>query len=102
MIQHRHTCHFASPILVGIILGHMVLALWEGGMSPFPLHPAVAATEVFFSLCYATHILLNLWTFGVKQYRLVATVNLAFMQLLFYGCFGHVVVVAVVLLTVVS
>ncbi|CAN0110620.1 unnamed protein product, partial [Ectocarpus fasciculatus] len=26
-----------SPILVGIILGHMVLALWEGGMSPFPL-----------------------------------------------------------------
>ncbi|CBN80110.1 K+ transporter, Kef-type [Ectocarpus siliculosus] len=47
----------------------MVLALWEGGMSPFPLHPAVAATEVFFSLCYAAHIFLNLWTFGVKQYR---------------------------------
>ncbi|CAM9588976.1 unnamed protein product [Ectocarpus sp. 4 AP-2014] len=47
----------------------MVLALWEGGMSPFPLHPAVAATEVFCSLCYAAHVLLNLWTFGVKQYR---------------------------------
>ncbi|CAM9975211.1 unnamed protein product, partial [Ectocarpus sp. 12 AP-2014] len=83
-----------SPILVGIILGHMVLALWEGGMSPFPLHPAVAATEVFFSLCYAAHILLNLWTFGVKQYRdkkwhftftVLAAAHLVLMCLAFLG-----------------
>lgn len=56
-------------MLVCIILGHLVLALWEGGASPFPLNPAVAATEVFVSFCYAAHILLNIWTFGVKQYR---------------------------------
>ncbi|CAM9781465.1 unnamed protein product [Pylaiella littoralis] len=58
-----------SPILIGIILGHLVLAMWEGGVHPFPLHPAVAAAEVFACFCYATHILLHLWTFGVKQYR---------------------------------
>lgn len=64
----RHaSCH--SPILVCIILGHLALALCEGGMSPFPLHPAVAATEACVAFCYAAHILLNLWTFGVKQYR---------------------------------
>eukprot|EP00903_Cladosiphon_okamuranus_P010280 g9732.t2 len=58
-----------SPILMCIILGHLALALWEGGMSPFPLHPAVAASEACVALFYAAHILLNLWTFGVKQYR---------------------------------
>lgn len=63
------SAHGTSPILVCIILGHLALALWEGGMSPFPLHPAVAAAEACVALCYAAHILLNLWTFGVKQYR---------------------------------
>eukprot|EP00752_Nemacystus_decipiens_P018420 g16518.t1 len=58
-----------SPVLVCIILGHLALALWEGGISPFPLHPAVAAAEACVALFYAAHILLNLWTFGVKQYR---------------------------------
>ncbi|CAM9717141.1 unnamed protein product [Scytosiphon promiscuus] len=58
-----------SPILVFIILGHLALALWEGGMDPFPMHSAVAAGEALFALCYAAHIFLNLWTFGVKQYR---------------------------------
>lgn len=60
-----------SPILVCIILGHLALALWEGGMYPFPLSPAVAAAEAFVSICYVAHVLLNLWTFGVKQYRCV-------------------------------
>lgn len=58
-------------VLVCVILGHLILALWEGGKSPFPLHLPVAAAELVAFLFYTTHVLLNLWTFGVKQYRWV-------------------------------
>lgn len=56
-------------VLVCVIMGHLVLALWEGGKSPFPLCLPVAAAEIFAFLFYTAHILLNLWTFGIKQYR---------------------------------
>lgn len=52
-----------------VMLGHLTLALWEGGKSPFPLDLPVAAAELFAFLFYTAYVMINLWTFGIKQYR---------------------------------
>lgn len=55
--------------LVCVIVLHLALALWEGGKEPFPLPPLVATAEVVVFVCYVAHILLNMWRFGVRQFR---------------------------------
>lgn len=62
-------CTNDRTALVWVILGHLTLALWEGGKSPFPLDLPVAAAELFAFIFYTAYVMINLWTFGIKQYR---------------------------------
>lgn len=63
------SCAPCRRFLVGIILGHHVLALWEDDKFPFPLSPTVAAAEILALMCYTSHVMLNFMAFGVAQYR---------------------------------
>lgn len=55
--------------MICVILGHLALALWEGGPHPLPLKPSVAILEATIFVFYTADVLLNFWTFGAKQLR---------------------------------
>ncbi|CAM9186534.1 unnamed protein product [Choristocarpus tenellus] len=61
-------CHPAyNKCIVSVVLAHMSLAFWEGADSP--MSAWVLAAEAFVTVVYVSHILLNLSTFGLGQFR---------------------------------